>query len=66
LKYNKTGDNNMSKIKFGTTKDGQEVYRYILTNKNHMEAHLTNYGAILLDLLVPDKQGKCSRCCVGI
>lgn len=55
----------MSKMKFGTTKDGQEVYRYILTNKNHMEAHVTNYGAILLDLLVPDKQGNVADVVLG-
>ena len=38
--------------------DGQAVDLYTLTNKNGMEARITNYGGILVSLRVPDRQGK--------
>jgi aldose 1-epimerase len=31
---------------------------YKITNKNGVEAHLTNYGATLLSLYIPTKNGK--------
>jgi aldose 1-epimerase len=39
---------------FGTV-DGKEVYLYTLRNKAGMEARITNYGGIVVSLLVPDK-----------
>ena len=42
---------------FGTV-DGKEVFLYTLTNKSGMEARITNYGGIVVSLLVPDKSGK--------
>lgn len=43
---------------FGKTPDGQEVDLYTLTNTNGITAKITNYGAILVSLEVPDKNGK--------
>jgi len=48
----------IEKKKFGTTKNGKEVTLYILKNKNGMEAHVSDYGALLINLLVPDREGK--------
>lgn len=42
---------------FGKTKDGQEVYLYSLENSKGVKADVTNYGAILVNLFVPDKDG---------
>lgn len=42
---------------FGKTKDGETINKYILTNKNGMEAAVINYGAVLLKLIVPDSKG---------
>ncbi len=47
----------MKKELFGTTKEGAEVYAYTLENKNGMKARVMNFGAILLNLYVPDAQG---------
>lgn len=44
--------------KFGITKDGREVTSYILTNENGMEAEFIDYGACLVKLYVPDRNGK--------
>jgi aldose 1-epimerase len=43
-----------SKHNFGRLKEGREVHKYILTNANGLEAEITNYGAILVALRVPD------------
>lgn len=47
----------MQKQIFGKTKDGKEVYLYTMENSKGVKAAVTNYGAILVKLLVPDKQG---------
>ena len=42
----------------GKMLDGREVKLYTLTNASGMEAKITEYGAILVSLKVPDKDGK--------
>ncbi len=42
---------------FGVTKCGKEVFLYTLENKNGMKAIVSNYGALLINLFVPDKNG---------
>ena len=39
-------------------KHNTEISTYTITNKNGVEAHLTNYGTTLLSLYVPTKNGK--------
>ena len=48
----------MQKQSFGKTEDGQPVDLYILTNKNGMEAAITNYGGTVVSLKVADRNGK--------
>lgn len=43
---------------FGKTPDGQEVDLYTLKKANGLKARITTYGAILVSLEVPDKNGK--------
>jgi len=45
--------------------DGKEVELYTLTNKNGLVAKITNYGAILVALDVPDRNGKMGDVVVG-
>lgn len=47
----------MTKDFFGTTKEGQSVYRFCLVSKNGLEAHVLNYGGILQKLLIPQEKG---------
>jgi aldose 1-epimerase len=42
---------------FGKSPDGQDIYLYTLSNNNGMKASVTNLGAILVSLIVPDKKG---------
>lgn len=45
------------KEKFGTMKTGEEICLYTLKNKNGLEAKITNIGAAVVSLMVPDKNG---------
>ncbi len=51
----KTG---IQRERFGTTKEGRDVYLYQLTNRNGSVARITDYGGIVTALLVPDRNGK--------
>ncbi len=42
---------------FGVTSKGEETKLYTLTNKSGMEIAVTDYGASLVQVLVPDKDG---------
>ena len=50
---------------FGTLDNGKEVYKYWLENKNGMKASVINYGAILVNLLVPDSKGEAKDVVLG-
>lgn len=47
----------MAKRSFGKTKEGTEVYLYTLTNSKGVKAEITNYGANLVNLILPQKEG---------
>ena len=53
------------KEKFGTTKCGKDVYAYTLSNSKGMSAKVINYGANLVNLIVPDADGKVEDVVLG-
>ena len=52
------GTMSVSKGSFGQTKDGQAVDFYVLKNANGAMAKIINYGAIVTELCMPDRDGK--------
>ncbi|MBR6303457.1 MAG: galactose mutarotase [Lachnospiraceae bacterium] len=50
---------------FGKSRDGRDLHLYTITNKNGMKAKVTNLGAILVELWVPDKSGKLQDIVLG-
>jgi len=50
---------------FGKTPDGQPIDLYVLTNKNGVEAAITNYGGAVVSLKVPDRNGKFADVVLG-
>ncbi len=56
----------IEKDSFGKTKSGAEVARYTLTNTNGLKAVVINYGAILLGIEVPDRDGNISDVTLGL
>ncbi|WP_337100539.1 aldose epimerase family protein [Paenibacillus sp. YIM B09110] len=49
----------------GQTPEGQDVYQYVLTNKNGMQAAIMTYGGIMTSLAVPDRNGKLENVLLG-
>ena len=49
---------NIKKQAFGKKADGTPVDLYTLINSNGLEAKITNYGGIVVSLIVPDRNGK--------
>jgi aldose 1-epimerase len=50
---------------FGQTPDGRKVVLYTLINSNGVRARITNYGAILVSLEVPDRTGRLADITLG-
>lgn len=48
----------LQKLAFGQTADGNRVDLYTLTNVGGMEVKITTYGATVVSLVVPDRNGK--------
>jgi aldose 1-epimerase len=55
---NKKVESMIEKKLFGKLSDGTEIYEYTLKNANGMKASIINYGAIVVSLYAPDRNGK--------
>ncbi len=55
----------VEKMAWGKTPDGTDVELFTLTNKHGVFAKVTNYGAILTELHVPDRTGKMGDVVLG-
>ena len=53
------------KEKFNTQIGGKPVALYTLTNKNGAEICITNFGGIVVSLMVPDASGKMTDVVLG-
>jgi len=56
---------NAHKDPFGQTPDGQEVFIYTLANVKGLRARITNFGATLVSLEVPDRDGNLTDVVLG-
>jgi len=59
------GKMKIEKESYGKTPDGQAADIYTLTNANGAKARITNYGAIVVELWVPDRDGKLGDVVLG-
>ena len=48
----------ITSAEWGTTQRGEKVQLYTLTGGGGMVARITNFGAVVVDLFVPDRNGK--------
>lgn len=55
----------ISKTFWGTTPDGEKIYRYRITNKSGAYVELSNLGAAITALAVPDRDGELSDVVLG-
>jgi len=51
------GDSSVTAAEFGKTPEGEDVSIFTLRNANGMEARIINYGAALVSLTAPDREG---------
>ena len=50
---------------FGSLKNGQEIKKFTITNKNNVRASIITYGATLAEIFAPDKNGEFKDILVG-
>ncbi|HSM48141.1 MAG TPA: aldose epimerase family protein, partial [Draconibacterium sp.] len=50
---------------FGKLKDGSEVILFTITNQNNLSVKITNYGAIITSIEMPDKNGNAENIVCG-
>jgi aldose 1-epimerase len=50
---------------WGTTQKGEKVRLFTLTGKGGMVARITNFGGVVVDLIVPDRHGKPTNVVLG-
>jgi len=55
----------MTKNNFNKTLEGKQTKLYTLTNKNGVKVEITNYGATIVSIHVPDKNGKFKDIALG-
>ncbi len=55
----------MNKSSFGFLQNGQEVYRYTLNNSNGMSVSITDFGATIVAIEVPDRDGTTKNVVLG-
>ena len=65
LSKNRYGKMEVQQGSFGQTPDGREVTIYTLNNANKLRARVIDYGAILVSLDVPDREGKLDDITLG-
>lgn len=62
---NKKENAMIEKTSFGKLESGQEATLYTLTNKKGAQAKITDFGATVVSLLMPDKNGKMEDIVLG-
>ena len=65
LRTEKDPHMNVSLAPFGKTAEGEEVRLVTLTNENGMVAKLITYGATLIALEIPDREGNAANVVLG-
>ncbi|MCI5588157.1 MAG: galactose mutarotase [Lachnospiraceae bacterium] len=52
-------------LKFGTTKEGKEASIYILENDSGMHVQVSDFGALILTIMFPDRNGEIKDITLG-
>ena len=63
--YQTQENNSVTKSEFGQTENDQTVHLFTLTNRNGLIAKITNYGAILTELHLPDNRDELDDVVLG-
>ena len=55
----------ITKTSFGTTKNGEKATLYTMENSKGMKVSVTDYGATIVHIIVPDRDGKMADVSLG-
>ncbi len=55
----------IEELPFGKISNGKEMYLYVLKNRNGMKVSITNFGARVVSIDVPDRKGKFGDVALG-
>lgn len=55
----------ITKRSFGTTKNGEKATLYTMENSNGMKVSVTDYGACIVNIIVPDRNGNMADVALG-
>ncbi len=58
-------DSGVKRSVFGKMANGKKIDLYTLTNKNGMKVEISNYGGIVVSIVVPDRNGKMADVALG-
>ena len=56
---------NITHKQFGTTKNGEEATIYTMTNSKGMKVSVTDFGANIVSIIVPDRNGNFADVALG-
>lgn len=59
-----TGERSITMVKWGSV-NGQEIEKYTLTNSNNQEVDVVTYGATVIAIRTPDKEGNIADVVLG-
>lgn len=65
MTYSKNNMTGLDPAKFQSEIDGKQVDLFVLKNKNGMEMCVTNYGAIVMSIMAPDRNGQYANVVLG-
>ncbi len=65
LAYQPANGDTTKREEFGTLPDGTQIYLYTLRNSSGMTVKITNYGATVVSIVVPDRNGKFADVALG-
>lgn len=60
-----TSNMQISEERFGELEDGRTASLFTLTNSNHIQVKITNYGGIITSIHAPDKDGNIENIVLG-
>jgi aldose 1-epimerase len=55
----------IQKLPFGKISNGEEMHLYVLQNRKGMKVSITNFGARVVSIVVPDRNGKFADVALG-
>ena len=55
----------ITKTSFGKTADGKEATLYTMENKNGMKVSVSDFGAVIVNIIVPDRNGNLEDVALG-